>query len=173
MKRVHANKRSAYTPRQVHGFWSGWGWFVVPDWNITIAAPPKAGSSSLKKFFYESEMDNVKMLPKCEVNPNGEIFFVVRDPVERFASLWRGKCRDRDNIKDRRVYGMQPNELMEHVLAGNTDVHWAPQVQLLDGLDVKLLPLEMLGFWWKQSNFGSLSKFNATEGEMDIDDELK
>jgi len=168
-------RKGPYTPRQVHGFWSGWGWFVVPDWNLTIAAPPKAGSSSLKKFFYESEMDNVRMIPHNEVNPNSKIFYVVREPLDRFKSLWRGKCRDRDNIRDRRVYGMQPDELMQHILAGQTDIHWTPQVTLLNQLggNVTLIPLALLGFWWKQSGFGKLDLFNSTEGEVEIDQSLK
>ena len=172
---LNTKKKFAYTPRQVHGFWSGWGWFVVPDWNLTIAAPPKAGSSSLKKFFYESEMDNVTMIPHHEVNPNSEIYFVVRDPLTRFESLWRGKCRDRDNISDRRVYGMQPKQLMEHILAGQRDIHWTLQTTLLYqlGSNATLIPLDMLGWWWKQSKLGKLEKFNTTDGEMDMDDELR
>lgn len=166
-------KDPIYTPREVRGLWRGWGWFVVPDWNITIAAPPKAGSSSLKQFFYESEMDNVKMIPKCEVNPNSEIFFVVRDPLDRFASLWRSKCRDENNIKDYRVCGMQPNELMQHILEGNTDVHWAPQVKLLDGLNAKLICLENLNEWYSDRGYGELHKFNATEGDIEIDELLR
>lgn len=166
-------RKSAYTPRQVHGFWSGWGWFVVPDWNITIAAPPKAGSSSLKKFFYESEMDNVKMVPRYQVNPNSEIFFVVRNPLDRFISLWRGKCRDKDNIKDRRVYGMEPNQLMDHIEAGNRDVHWAFQITLLDGLDANLIRLENLNNWFTDCEYGELPKFNTTDGDVEIDDGLK
>jgi len=165
-------RKSAYTPRQVHGYWSGWGWFVVPDWNLTIAAPPKAGSSSLKLFFYESGMDNVKMVPRYQVNPTSEIFFVVRNPLDRFISLWRGKCRDKDNIKDRRIYGMQPNQLMDHIEAGNRDVHWASQVTLLDGLNANLIRLENLDEWFNDRGYGKLSKFNATDGDIELDDVL-
>ena len=113
------------------------------------------------------------MLPKCEVNPNSEIFFVVREPVDRFKSLWRSKCRDEDNIADHRVCGMQPKQLMQHILAGNTDVHWAPQVKLLDGFDANLIRLENLDKWFSNRGYGELSKFNVTDGGVDIDDELR
>jgi hypothetical protein len=166
-------KRSAYTPRQVHGFWSGWGWFVVPDWNLTIAAPPKAGSSSLKQYFYESDMDNVTMVPRYKVNPDSEIFFVVRNPIDRFMSLWRGKCRDKDNISDYRVHGMQPDQLMDHIEAGNRDIHWALQDTLLNGLDANLIRLENLRQWFNDRGYGELPKANSTDGDVDIDDSLK
>jgi hypothetical protein len=36
-----------------------------------------------------------------------------------------------------------------------------------------LIPNELFGFWWKQSGLGKLGRFNVTEGDVDIDDELK
>lgn len=162
-----------YTPRQVHGFWSGWGWFVVPDWNLTIAAPPKAGSSSLKQYFYECDMDNVTMVPRYKVNTSSEIFFVVRDPIDRFASLWRSKCRDKDNIGDYSVHGMSLDELMDYIEAGNRDIHWASQETLLNGLDANLIRLENLQQWFSDRGYGDLPTVNSTDGNVDIDDSLK
>ena len=113
------------------------------------------------------------MVPRYQVNPNSEIYFVVRNPLDRFKSLWRSKCRDAANIKNYSVCGMKPNELMEHILEGNRDVHWTHQLTLLDGLEVNLIPLELLDSWWQQCGYGELERTNITEGEVEIDDELR
>ena len=110
-------KDPGYTPRNVKGIWRGWGWFIVPDFGITIAAPPKCGSSSLKQFFYMNEMDDVRMVKRHEVNPDGDIYFVVRNPFDRFRSLWKSKCKNNGNILDKSVYGMSMNRLMDHIVA--------------------------------------------------------
>lgn len=57
-------------------------------------------------------------------------FMAVRDPVDRFASLWRNKCRDGDpNMPV--LKGMSPRKLLRTIRknpSGNT--HWIPQAVL-------------------------------------------
>lgn len=162
-----------YTPRKNNkGVLRGYGWFVVPDWNITIAAAPKVGSSALKQFFHMNEMDDVRMVNRYDVNPNADIYFVVRHPHDRFASLWKSKCRDKANILDKRVHDMTPDELMAHIEAGNKDVHWTPQTTLLGDFNATLIPLEQLGDWFRDRNYGELGMFNNTEGVMPLSEEL-
>jgi hypothetical protein len=62
---------------------------------------------------------------------------------------------------------------MSHIEDGAKDVHWTKQVDTIGKLDVTLIPLAMLGFWWKQSGLGTLQRFNTTEGEVEIDQSLK
>ena len=150
------------------GIWRGWGWFIIPEWNITIAAPPKCGSSSLKQFFYMHEMNSVRMIEHNEVNRNSNVFFVVRNPEDRFASLWKSKCRDNAPILDKRVYGMSPNELVKHIIDGNSDVHWTPQIKILGNIEAKLIPLEKLNEWWANRGYGDLGRFNKTEGDVEL-----
>ncbi len=53
-------------------------------------------------------------------------YLSVRDPVNRFASLWRNKCRDIDDIPD--IFGKSPHELMDYIEEyphGNS--HWFRQ----------------------------------------------
>jgi len=161
-----------YHPRtgKNDGQFRGYGWFHIPAWDIVIAAPPKAGSSSLKRFMGDNKIQ-CSYIKHHQVT--GNIFFVVRDPITRFASLWRSKCRNKENLLDKRVHGMSPQELMSHIENGATDVHWTPQVELIKNLNPTLIPLESLNWWWHQSGLGSLGVFNATEGEIEISDDLK
>ncbi len=149
------------------GEFRGYGWFHVPRWNITIAAPPKGGSSSLKQFMWINEIE-------CSYIPHNQVkgisFFVIRDPVSRFCSLWRSKCRDHGNIRHKHIlYGMSPSELMDYIKSDAKDVHWTPQVKLIGTLAPILIPLEQLNSWWSESGYGKLQAFNTTEGSVDID----
>lgn len=166
-------RNPGYNPRKSDGLLRGFGWFVVPEWDIVIAVSPKCGSSSFKQFFYMHEMENVQMIRRYEVNPNSEIYFVVRHPLDRFISLWKSKCRDRARIMDTSVYGMTQQELMDHILAGRRDVHWTPQTTLLGDVKATLIPLENLNQWWSDSGYGALCRFNSTDGEVMLSDELK
>ena len=162
--------RTSYKPRLRDGMWAGWGYFVVPQWNLTIAAPPKAGSSTLKQFFYMNEID-CTYVPHKEVR--GPLYFVVRHPLDRFVSLWKGKCRDKRSIARREVHGMTLEELMDYIESGATDVHWTPQTKLVGDLDATFIPLESLNWWWHQSGLGSLGTFNTTEGDIEVSDDLR
>jgi hypothetical protein len=147
-------------------------WYYFKDHKFTIVAPAKCGSSSIMQFIWMNEIeDSVLVLKQHQVV--GETYTIIRDPIDRFCSLWRSKCRDKKNIRDKRIYGMSPSELMTHIESGAKDAHWTQQNRIIGKLDPVLIPLEMLGWWWKQSGLGELGKYNATEGEVDISDKLK
>lgn len=147
-------------------------WVYFPRQKVSLLVPPKCGTSSVRQFIWMNELENtVKRIQHYQVT--GNIFFVVRDPITRFVSLWRSKCRNKENLLDKRVHGMSPNELMTHIESGAKDAHWTPQVELIKNLNPTLIPLESLNWWWHQSGLGSLGVFNATEGEIEISDGLK
>ncbi len=161
--------KDPYEARTKHGAFRGYGWFCVPQWNLTIAAPPKGGSSALKQFMWMNEIP-CSYIPHHQVR--GPTFFVVRDPLSRFVSLWRSKCRDKAPIWNEQIYGMTPTELMDHIESGEKDVHWTPQVELIGKLNPTCIPLEQLTSWWVDRGYGKLMKFNVTDGEVDIDGDL-
>lgn len=154
-----------YHPRIVDDQFQGWGWFYVPEWNLSIAAPPKAGSSSLKRFFTNNDIDCM-YLKHSNVPESSDKFFVVRNPFDRFASLWRSKCRDKRNIKDKDVYGMSPRALVAHISSGKKDIHWTKQSDLIGNKEVTLIPLEKLNDWWRDNGYGELEVYNKTSGTM-------
>lgn len=147
-------------------------WYHFKTHNFTIMAPPKAGQSTIRQFIWINEMDDQVIAAK-QHQAVGDVYVIVRDPVSRFCSLWRSKCRDKGGILDKRIYGMTPVELMNHLESGARDIHWTPQYELLGKLEPTLIPLKMLGWWWKQSGLGSLGKYNATVGDVEIDDSLR
>lgn len=150
-------------------------WFYFKEWKFTIMNPPKCGGSSIKQFIWMNELEDkiVHLMQNEAKKTPGENYVVIRNPLDRFASLWKNKCRDKDNIKDTEIYGMSPNQLMTHIENGHKDIHWTPQSAMIADANVKLIPLDMLGFWWRHNGLGELGVFNSTEGEVEIDNELK
>ena len=161
-------KKNPYHPR-VEGKddrFAGYGWFYVPSWKMSIGAPAKAGSSTLKRFMSESDIDCTYVLQK-DVPRSNDIYFVVRNPFARFESLWQSKCRDKGSIKDKDVHGLSPRALVAHISSGKKDVHWTPQADLIRGMEnVNLIPLENLNAWWASRGYGELEVVNATDGDM-------
>jgi len=173
--------KKSYEPRRASsGRWLGYGWMKIPQWNIVICAPLKAGSSTVKDFLWKNNID-CEYAPRYKVEGLNNIYFVVRDPIQRFESLWRSKCRDRHNSHLKFPYhtwktlrGATQEQLMDYIESNeHPDAHWTPQMKLVGDLDVTLIPLEALSWWWNQSGFGSLGKSNTTEGETEISDSLK
>lgn len=147
-------------------------WFYFPRWKLSLLTPAKCGSSSVKQFIWMNEIeDEIKRIHHHEVT--GEIFSTVREPVSRFCSLWKSKARDKANLRDTGIYGMSPDELMTHIESGRKDVHWTPQSNMLVNLDVTLIPLPTFSDWWSQRGYGELGKYNATEGEIEISNDLR
>ena len=163
-----------YYPRiQKNEKFAGYGWFYVPSWNLSIGAPAKAGSSSLKHHMTVSDVDCKYILQK-QIPKSSDVYFVVRDPYERFMSLWKSKCRDERAIADKDVHGLSPHALMAHISSGKRDVHWTPQANLIKGLqNVNLIPLENLNEWWSDRGYGELEIVNPTEGGMEIDETIR
>lgn len=167
-------KKNPYHPRVEgkDGRFSGYGWFYIPPWGISIGAPAKAGSSSLKRFMSGNDIDCKYVLQK-DVPRSSDIYFVVRNPFARFESLWKSKCRDKESIKDKDVHGLSPRALMAHISSGKKDVHWTPQVDLIRGMEnVNLIPLENLCDWWKVRGYGDLPVANKTSGKMQMNEAI-
>lgn len=145
----------------------GQWWYYFPEWKFTILAPPKCGSTAIKQFIYMNEKD-VMSLRQHQVI--GKVVFVVRDPLSRFCSLWRNKCRDGAKIGDRwPIKGMTPTELMNYIESGERNVHWTPQYKMFGKLKPEFVPLEYLDDWWSDNGYGTLGRFNVTEKDDVVD----
>jgi hypothetical protein len=105
-----------------------------------VCAPPKCGGTALYcaalgiepggRSEYSRALEKTEFVsPDQALQHELPIVLAVRDPVDRFASLWRDKCRDGDpNLPE--LQGLSPTELMdlvEHNPLGNA--HWAPQCE--------------------------------------------
>ena len=91
--------------------------------------------------------------------PHVPHYLAVRHPVDRFKSLWRNKCRDRDG-SPWQVYGMTPDELMDYIEI-QEDHHWRMQVKnLTDHTEPMPMPdlLEMIGATARINKSGRLEK---------------
>lgn len=154
---------------------SGHVWFYFNEWDFVITAPPKCGSSSIKQYVWMHEIDDRVSTPlHSDVKKmHCDKFAVVRNPLDRFASLWKSKCRDKMPVRNNAVHGMSPRALMEHIASGGRDVHWTPQYKLSKGLDVKLIALPNLNSWWAANGYGELGVFNKTSGTMEMDETIR
>jgi hypothetical protein len=143
----------------------GMWWFYFHDWEFTILAPPKCGSTAIKQFIYMNELDD-KVTSMRNKDVKGKAYFVIRDPLSRFLSLWRNKCRDGAYIgKAWPIKGMSPSELMDYIEGGARNVHWTPQFSMVGRLEPTFIPLEKLNEWWAAKGYGELGKFNTTESD--------
>ena len=151
----------------------GWGWLKFHNWDFTIGVPHKNGSTTIKQFIWMNELeDEVTQLKNHQVN--GNVYFVVRHPFDRFYSLWKHKCQGEYTLhRNPEIDGMAPEQLMTHIERGVKNVHWTPQSLLLGNLDPELIPLEELSNWWSSNGYGELGQFNKTEKLDVIDDKLK
>lgn len=107
-------------------------WF---EWNgVWLCAPPKCGGTALycaalgidpklgRHVFSEA-----RNRTEFVADPKRPAYLAVRDPVERFASLWRDKCRGHDENYPW-LHGLRPHELMDLIEAEpQRNAHWFPQ----------------------------------------------
>lgn len=107
-------------------------WFL---WNgVYLCAPPKCGGTalycaalgidpSLGRHVFSTAQNLIEFYEE----PGQPAFMAVRDPIDRFGSLWRDKCRDGDeNMPE--LHGLTPESLMDLIERdpqGND--HWMPQ----------------------------------------------
>lgn len=148
----------------------------LQDRGLVLAVPPKCGSSSvytsLQTHFNVPNLAHargVRLLKSKLVWPDAHVVFVLRDPIDRFKSLWRNKCRDGGKVMgaDRALVGLTPSELLEFIKAyGNH--HWTPLTEMLDalpvGIDVEFVRLNDLDDWWRahMSEYPPLLRRNVT-----------
>lgn len=134
-------------------------WFHVDG--VFLCAPAKCGGTAL----YRAMLKIGPEVPDRDVfstaqnltefrTPDGvsrPAFLAVRDPIERFMSLWRDKCRDGDpNLPALR--GLSPSELMTKIECNwYGDAHWAPQsYHYRQG--VTCVPYQQMLHWFGNKN---------------------
>ncbi len=148
-------------------------WYYFKDYEFIVMAPPKCGSSSIRQFIWMNEIEDRIIVLKHHQVFGDEIYAIIRDPISRFCSLWRSKCRDEEIIRDKRIHGMSLSELMTHIEGGAKDAHWTQQSKIIGNLNPVLIRLEHLNEWWSANMHGELGTFNSTEGNTEISNELK
>lgn len=152
----------------------GHTWWYFKDYDMTFMAPPKCGSSSIKQFIWMNELeDRVKNVPRPL---QGKVCVVTRLPHERFVSLWKSKCRDKENIRFPQVHGMSMHELVDFIKTGARDIHWERQVDIISAGKAKpdeIIQLPHLTEWWREQGFGELGNFNVTEGDVRLDEDIE
>jgi hypothetical protein len=111
-----------------------------------LCAPPKCGGTALycaalgiDPSLGRHVFSTAQGLTEFYEEPGEPAFMAVRDPIDRFGSLWRDKCRDGDeNMPE--LQGMTPELLMDIVeREPQGNAHWMPQrywwregVQIID-----------------------------------------
>lgn len=139
------------------------GWFQVRP-RVYACVPAKCGSQSLKlaAFGYNrlkqilderrrrlrnGGFDIGPFTPWEVAKFQGRKILGVREPVDRFGSLWRDKCLNVGKTHHRIarvVGGMKPAELIEYIArAPFFDSHWFPQSVYLVP-DVTVVPNDMI-----------------------------
>lgn len=132
-------------------------WFYLPGPDLCVAVPAKCGGTS----FYRAIFNVPEDVPSEHVRSHAVLttlelgrgpysvrevvkyhsrkrkVLAVRDPVERFRSLWRDKCRDAPAGPMSRL---SPSGLMSLIRSHPFgDAHWAPQYAwLVPGCEVVL-----------------------------------
>lgn len=123
-------------------------WFIVQE--TFVCAPPKCGGTALyrsalrigsdipDRHVFSAALSRAEFFTPEQMLTSGlKAVMAVRDPVSRFGSLWRDKCRDTDeNIPE--LSGLSPDQLMDVIEAnaeGNS--HWMPQaVHYREGVEL-------------------------------------
>lgn len=113
-------------------------WFITNG--TFVCAPPKCGGTALyraalgigkdvpDRHVFSTAFNRTEFFTPDEAVASGrKALLAVRDPVSRFGSLWRDKCRDGDENMPN-LAGLSPNDLMD-LIAGSPDAnnHWMPQ----------------------------------------------
>lgn len=144
------------------------GWWYIVDDDTVACAPPKCGFMSFSAALIP------RMPETLEHNPNVAVGHItlgymraigrgpftavevmknfgdrrrvlaIRDPVARFRSIWRDKCRPelRKDPAYEDVAGLNPFELMDYVEAYPFgDEHWQPQWSYILP-DVEMVPFD-------------------------------
>ena len=125
-------------------------WVYVPDWKIAIAAPPKCGSRSVllaivNHFYpgetyqtatpskYKEKYEHYRYMDKSQIKPDWHKLAIVRDPIERFASLWAHHCRDDIPGIPHHLRGKASmDDLLRYIeRCPNENPHWTPQTQII------------------------------------------
>lgn len=155
--------------------------FVIPKWRMIIAAPPKNGSTSVKRALDVGKV--AYELKKPHKLPDYPVYFIVRQPLDRFNSLWRFRCvsgGDSIHGTGRDLHGMTRAQFWRYVRKAPVDQHWQRQSEMLDVIgnvtshDVTLIRLDDLSKWWKTTpSKAPLHRINETHGRIISDYRLE
>jgi hypothetical protein len=130
---------------------AGGGWIYVPELDVCLSVPTKNGCSAIYGQLIGNPVHGARLSALKEFAARGlgpwlphkipgeyshvPKFMAVREPVDRFASLWRCFCRrpKADPAPEpgttASIFGMTPVELMAHIRKYPTwNRHWIPQV---------------------------------------------
>lgn len=122
--------------------WNFNAWFYFKSVDICVCAPQKNGCTSLFRAVHPKSKSNLQFRKYAFVNgvgpftpaeimelyPSKEKLLMVREPVARFASLWRDKAFHKKSVDMSEIKGMSPQKLIDHIMynpLGN--YHWYPQ----------------------------------------------
>lgn len=91
----------------------------------------------------------------------------MREPTERFLSLWRDKCRNSQELwvgdSHAELAGFSVQQLVQHIKDNpKGDWHWKPQWRPAKKAQI-LVRLPMLTKWWNDFGLPSLKVLNKTE----------
>jgi hypothetical protein len=153
-------------------------WYTVKHWRYSFHASAKAGSQTLlKSILYEFNIPDPGMGNRRAVvhhrlvktgkvlatpTPEYEAIQFVRDPKERFESLWRWGCRGQNQGIPSVLWDAFPNDLLWHIWDNLYDnVHWCPQFVVSPYADHKVAIEEMAHYLP-----GVVGPANRTEGEV-------
>ena len=124
-------------------------WWNIPDYGFAVALPPRCGSSSVLHSFVEREIKCYgPVIGHADGTSSRDDYerriMVVRDPVERFMSLWRSKCRNQEKLwvdDDSAVLAfMSPKDLIKHIERTKVeDAHWATLSAIEAGYSTEII----------------------------------
>ena len=151
--------------------------FVIPRWGLALGAPPKCGSTSIKRALDHSKVD-YEIKYAHQLPDRLPVVFIVRHPLDRFKSLWRFRCvpgGDMVHGTGRDLHGMTPAQFWRYIRKAPADNHWVSQTKLLEGREATLVRLDDLEKWW---DLGTPSKvpllrYNETTGDCPTDAKLE
>lgn len=124
---------------------AGGGWVWLPDKELCFCVPTKNGCSAVYgaltgnpvlgarldalRFFNRHRQGPFLPAEVMEKFSSIPHLLSVRDPVDRFGSLWRHFCRGKEpDIGTRVIGGKSPDELMDYIEAHpRANRHWIPQ----------------------------------------------
>lgn len=110
-----------------------------------ICAAPKAGSTAVRSCVGRPEFQ-AERHAASEIPADGRRRFLgIREPVARFYSLWRDKCRDHGTGIPEELHGVTPDALMDYIEAHpDENHHWVRQTDYLTPGATRLVPFDRL-----------------------------
>jgi hypothetical protein len=152
-------------------------WFNFIREQVSISAPPKCGNTTTK-----IAAQTYRRAPRTEFPQFEEQYWICRNPIDRFRSLYKNKIQAHGNVRnmhrkffDKHVH--TPEELfayVKHDVLTNPDLdnHWKPQAQIraeARGEGAILVPLHHLS-----TLLPVAKKQNVTHSEtIELSDELQ